>query len=589
MVAVTSTTSSTAKWWQGGGGGGNGVGSTIPTQKRTCSTTTSPAMVPLVTLRRRRISIMFIISHLTVLVIGILIGGGGGGNRRKNSYTLSSMLSSTDVSLTPTRSTTTTTRTVVVNSMCRCSSGAIPVPTRYNNRNNTSRVVVDTQIVQPPLTIDEFESSSSSSLSLSKHFVMEPLRNCKCLKKITTQTTNEGHGQPSYDMFLKGVGKYNYINETDTCTSKKKSKKKNQNSGSSSSSNSINSIHKESTTTKYTWKTMPELGVEQDLPLFVGILSYNSPKSLNASLYNWHSEHGLFSSDATNTKGLFIQLNHRSQDDDTAIHEFKEYRKQKQKQQKRYTNDGNNGEDDGSKRNNEEWTIDVTGSSQSNIHPGLAISQMCRQASRHPMSHPNNENLLLFLEKDWQLQPSGKINFMLNHDNFDYDGDDDGGQEEDHRRRPPVLRTLFDSVRTLMQRGVNYVRLTSSLNNDDDNPAYKNAPRKDKSSGRWNCPSEGVPWVCETSHQHRWTNLPLVVKCDWYLRYLEPYALMTDPIMYGCRRGFQRSKYFDWEEAMQDGRIEWTNSQWVIASIVLNGPPSIHGKHGIWNHVEIDQ
>lgn len=68
---------------------------------------------------------------------------------------------------------------------------------------------------------------------------------------------------------------------------------------------------------------------------------------------------------------------------------------------------------------------------------------------------------------------------------------------------------------------------------------------------------------CTTSHQHRWTNHPMLVKCDWFLRYLEPYALLSDPIMYCGSSHVHRVRdgYCDWEEALQDGRVAWTNSQ----------------------------
>eukprot|EP00581_Thalassiosira_minuscula_P028330 CAMPEP_0183757118 /NCGR_PEP_ID=MMETSP0739-20130205/5515_1 /TAXON_ID=385413 /ORGANISM="Thalassiosira miniscula, Strain CCMP1093" /LENGTH=78 /DNA_ID=CAMNT_0025994471 /DNA_START=141 /DNA_END=375 /DNA_ORIENTATION=+ len=46
------------------------------------------------------------------------------------------------------------------------------------------------------------------------------------------------------------------------------------------------------------------------------------------------------------------------------------------------------------------------------------------------------------------------------------------------------------------------------------------------------------------------------------LRYLEPFALIDDPIMYGCWKGMQQKQYCDWEEALKDGRIAWSNSQW---------------------------
>ena len=72
-----------------------------------------------------------------------------------------------------------------------------------------------------------------------------------------------------------------------------------------------------------------------------------------------------------------------------------------------------------------------------------------------------------------------------------------------------------------------------------------------------------------------------------YIHYshLEPFALMSsDPIMTGCGRGFQSTGYCDWEEAMQDGRIAWTNSQWVVAHISHH-----QDRPRLFVHKEVDQ
>lgn len=98
-----------------------------------------------------------------------------------------------------------------------------------------------------------------------------------------------------------------------------------------------------------------------------------------------------------------------------------------------------------------------------------------------------------------------------------------------------------------MQRGVPYVRLSPSV-------SVRSTPTK-ATVGAWQCDAHGMTWDCATAHQHRYTNLPSVIRCDWFLRYLEPFALVEDPIMHGCRNGFRQTRYFDWEEAMQDGRI----------------------------------
>ena len=54
--------------------------------------------------------------------------------------------------------------------------------------------------------------------------------------------------------------------------------------------------------------------------------------------------------------------------------------------------------------------------------------------------------------------------------------------------------------------------------------------------------------------------------------------------MTGCGRGFQSTGYCDWEEAMQDGRIAWTNSQWVIAHISHH-----QDRPRLFVHKEVDQ
>ena len=41
--------------------------------------------------------------------------------------------------------------------------------------------------------------------------------------------------------------------------------------------------------------------------------------------------------------------------------------------------------------------------SEDNLNPGVAIAKCCRAAEAHPNSHPTGQNLLLFLEKDWNI------------------------------------------------------------------------------------------------------------------------------------------------------------------------------------------
>jgi hypothetical protein len=58
---------------------------------------------------------------------------------------------------------------------------------------------------------------------------------------------------------------------------------------------------------------------------------------------------------------------------------------------------------------------------------------------------------------------------------------------------------------------------------------------------------------------------------------------LTDPIMWcGSSIAHRTSGYCDWEEVMQDGRVAWTNSQWVMAQA---------GKGGgsLFVHLEVDK
>jgi hypothetical protein len=253
---------------------------------------------------------------------------------------------------------------------------------------------------------------------------------------------------------------------------------------------------------------MPDFGVE-DKPIFAGILSYKSPLSLNNSLHNW-LDHDLFHRIAA--QDVFVQVNHRSERDDEIIDAFQQ-----------------------NKLNNRH-PLTITGSSEENLHPGMAISKFCRMAEQHPSSHPNGENLLLFLEKDWIIPDTAR--------KADHDG----------------LQQIFRSAIALSQRGVPYISLRY-VNFDSD------------ASKSWSCPAQGIPWFCKTAHQHRWTNLPVLLDCSWFLRYLEPFALMSiyDPIMWCGRHDGHGKGYCDWEKAMQDGRIAWTNSQWVIAHLGNGG------------------
>lgn len=366
-----------------------------------------------------------------------------------------------------------TTRTVHVGSMCRCGSNALPV------RAPLSEIGVDTTIVQPP--------SKATGQFHSKRFIMHPPSvegdeaGCTCIQDHEyAETTN--------DMFLKRLDR--------RCP---------------------NPLYEP----KYDYNVMPDLGVEEKLPIFVGVLSYKSPLSLNGTLHNWR-KNGLFPR-INAQENVFVQLNKRSEADDDVMDSFQEQL-----------------ESDG------QPPLTVMGSPEENLHPGLAISKFCRAAEAHPNSHPNGENLLLFLEKDWNL-------YKMN------------GVDKADR-----LEEYFRSINALQQRGVPFVRLAPHSKETDQ-------------TKMWKCPSEGVHWMCTTAHQHRWSNQPSVISCSWFLRYLEPFALLEDPIMSGCRAGFQENHYCDWEEALQDGRVAWTESQWVVAT--FERPPIPR----MFIHKEVDQ
>ena len=264
--------------------------------------------------------------------------------------------------------------------------------------------------------IDVVQPPSKATGIHPKRFIHHPIQECKCIE-------GHPHAEPTSDMFLKQIsapwfdtrcGREGYINQQ-----------------------------------KSTWDQLPDLGVEE-LPLFAGVLSYEAPLSLNNTFHTWIG-HDLFH--RINARDVFVQLNRRSERDNAVMDVV----------QTKYEANGRS-------------LPTVVGSETENLHPGLAIAKMCRMAEEHPSSHPNGENLLLFLEKDWTLVGDG----------------------------PDVkLEELFRSVNAHAQRGVNFFRLMSRVNEVDE-------------SKTWKCPSQGVPWRCTTSHQHRWSNQPMIVKCDWF-------------------------------------------------------------------------
>ncbi|KAL7490965.1 hypothetical protein ACHAWT_000818 [Skeletonema menzelii] len=355
-------------------------------------------------------------------------------------------------------------RDVHVGSMCRCGSEKVAMPDvnkelisiyqQVPKANVKSAGGQDTRVIQLP---------TKATGGYTKRFLHHPLEGCNCF---------DGDGRimpdPTLDKFMARLSQDYFLRPENQCI---ESEAKSQ----------------------FNWDQMPDFGVE-DLPIFVGVLSFEAPLTLNNTLHNW-LKHDLFHRIAA--QDVMVQLNHRSREDDEIVYDFL-------------------------KTLNNKHPMMILGSEEENLHPGLAISKFCRRADEHPSSHPN----------DWVIPDgSGKLFY---------------------------LESIFRSAIALSQRGVPYISLRS---NQVDG------------SKTWNCPAEGIGWGCTTSHQHRWTNHPVLISCNWFLRYLEPFALLSDPIMY-CGSSFvhrKRDGYCDWEETLQDGRVAWTNSQWVLAHLGNSG------------------
>ena len=167
--------------------------------------------------------------------------------------------------------------------------------------------------------------------------------------------------------------------------------------------------------------------------------------------------------------------------------------------------------------------IAITGG-VSNDNVGKVIADQCRLAEQSEHSHPRGENVLLWLEKDW-------------HWNV-------GGHGLD------VLNDKIDSAREVLQRGV--VKLN-----------MRPAGRPDIT---WPCQGQNVTWRCSPGFVFHNMNSPMQIRCDWHLRYFEPYALFNEAVMMAHGRTGKKRKYFDWEEAMADGRVEWVNSNWILGA-----------------------
>ena len=403
-----------------------------------------------------------------VFLLGVLYGSHSSSNSSNNAVTTFPFnVAATLKSTTP--------RDVHVGSMCRCGSQKVPMPdvnkellSLYHqvpkNPLDMSIGGQDTRVIQPP---------SKATGSDPKRFLHHPVEGCQCF---------DGDGrimpEPTSDQFMSKLSRDYFLRPNNQC-------------------------QESEAESQFNWDQMPDFGVE-DLPIFVGVLSFKSPLSLNNTLHNW-LKHDLFHRIAA--QDVMVQLNHRSQEDDEIMYDFQ-------------------------KKLNNRHPMTILGDEEENLHPGLAISNFCRRAEQHPSSHPNGENLVLFLEKDWIIPDgSGKLFY---------------------------LESIFRSAIALSQRGVPYVSLRSS---------------QVDGSKSWRCPAEGIGWRCTTAHQHRWTNHPVLISCNWFLRYLEPFVLLNDPIMYCGSSSVHRKRngYCDWEEALQDGRVAWTNSHWVMAHLGNTG------------------
>lgn len=112
------------------------------------------------------------------------------------------------------------------------------------------------------------------------------------------------------------------------------------------------------------WTEMPEFSVEQDLPVFVGTLSYHSPKSLAGSLANWIGT--LFHDSVKGEfKDLFVHFNDRvpSDDDDAVASALRSIRAKG-------------------------VSVHIFGEPKKNWNVGRVIAEQCRAAEKSEHSHP---------------------------------------------------------------------------------------------------------------------------------------------------------------------------------------------------------
>lgn len=287
---------------------------------------------------------------------------------------------------------TSTPRDVHVGSMCRCGSQKVPIPSV-----NRELLSMYKQVPKNPAHVNGQETviqpPSKATGSEPKRFVHHPVEGCRCFDgdaRLKPERTA--------DRFMSGLSRDYFLRPANQCLESEAA-------------------------SQFNWDQMPDFGV-QDLPIFAGVLSFRSPLTLNNTLHNW-LKHDLFH--RIGAQDVMLQLNQRTREDDEIVHDFQQ-------------------------KMNNRHPMTILGSEEENLHPGLAISNFCRRAEGHPSSHPNGENLVLFLEKDWIIPDESGRSFQI----------------ED----------IFRSAIALSQRGVPYVSLRS------------NQVR----SKMWNCPAEGVGW-----------------------------------------------------------------------------------------------
>ena len=223
-------------------------------------------------------------------------------------------------------------RHVHVGSMCRCGSNRVPMPDVNRELISIYQQVPkqsgnggqDTLLIQSP---------SKATGSEPKHFYHHPVEGCKCFPGDARIQP-----EPTSDRFMSQMSRDYFLRPTNLC-------------------------HESEAASQFNWDQMPDFGVE-DLPLFVGVLSYNSHLTLNNTLHNW-LKHDFLRRIAA--QDVFVQLNHRSREDDDILYEYEKKMKNRH-------------------------PMTILGSADDNLHPGLAITNFCRRAEEHPSSHPNGEN-----------------------------------------------------------------------------------------------------------------------------------------------------------------------------------------------------